>query len=460
MTMNARRVLLSFSFLISVSLATGQEVIVLDEVESDIKREEIQRYFGYDNTFTNYATLPYDTCIGVNEKGKFVDLGYYMIALIPLMWMLGFLYRRRFLFFAIGIVMILYLAFAMSNSLILDSTYAYHEPDKTEWKNFYNRDNLSWDQWILARTYQASSFISAPMNNLLKKNEVLNARGTYLVLFLMFILALFAVLKKDAFTLEKIIYLTILIYGFYWLILSGGIVWYGFLLIPLALAIIGYKLKQYEKDSSSSHAVMRFLTWSSLIIWALLIFVTRISNINVSRQLPEEHLGKTIVESNLFYYATGLLDADQTLDNSFRNISNALKTINATDEFIFMVGTSFSFDIVDNQRRIFFDNTLANFLTLRKEFVDKRVLADAFKASGFRYIVVDLNTNTLDQTPEKSLTQKFKILLEFLYLNPKLELIATDRVVEYADANGNTRRKEDVFGKIVHRGSYAIYEIL
>ena len=46
---------------------------------SDTKREEIQRYFGYEVLPIRYLSLPYDAGINTNQSGDFVDIGLSLI---------------------------------------------------------------------------------------------------------------------------------------------------------------------------------------------------------------------------------------------------------------------------------------------------------------------------------------------------------------------------------------------
>ena len=118
-------------------------------------------------------------------------------------------------------------------------------------------------------------------------------------------------------------------------------------------------------------------------------------------------------------------------------------------------------NIKNNVNRIFQDNLLKNYTKLIERYEEKDLLIEALKASNFKYIIVDLHTPSLDNTPEQSLTQKFRLLLNSLYKNPQVSLIATDRVVEFIDSNGNNQKISNVFGdNLVNFGSYAVYEIL
>jgi len=69
-------------------------------------------------------------------------------------------------------------------------------------------------------------------------------------------------------------------------------------------------------------------------------------------------------------------------------------------------------------------------------------------------------THTIDKTPEQSLTKKFNTFLNFIYQNPRLELMATNRVVKITRNDGGPSNVREVFGEqIINHGTFAIYRI-
>ena len=54
---------------------------------------------------------------------------------------------------------------------------------------------------------------------------------------------------------------------------------------------------------------------------------------------------------------------------------------------------------------------------LSRDRDDKKTIA-RFKNAGFKYLIIDMKTPTIDKTPGKTLTAKYKALLEFLMRNP------------------------------------------
>ena len=82
------------------------------------------------------------------------------------------------------------------------------------------------------------------------------------------------------------------------------------------------------------------------------------------------------------------------------------------------------------------------------------------KASNFKYLIVDLNTPSIDQTPNKTLTTKYNNLIDFVTNNPKVKLLATDRIVSRVD-NGKQQNYYGLSGgTIALNGRYAIFELI
>jgi hypothetical protein len=165
----------------------------------------------------------------------------------------------------------------------------------------------------------------------------------------------------------------------------------------------------------------------------------------------------------IFYeYATGKLNKSESLGVIYHDIDKAIAKINSeTKSKIWKVGTTFSYFINKNNKRIISDNQLGTFKTLRNRFPDNLDLVNFFRANNIKYIMIDLQTHTLDNTPNKTLTKKFADLIYFVYNNPNMNLIATDRVVGNKNLKGETIYTRNINGEFIQTfGRFAIYEIL
>ena len=440
-------------FIISLSIlipVNSQEVVenIKELAQQEGSREEIQRYFGYEDLLFRFTTLPYDVSQNTNQTGRFVDIGYLLLSLIPVV-ILGLSYRKKKLFYGMCGLFLLYLGSCLVYSIIFTPVGVLNA------KNFNDAtsDQFDMSDNFLGVLYTSTDLILSPLINAV--NGIVNPNNSlvYIILFTAFVLP-FVFIKQ--YTVKRSIWVIFGAYLFLWLLLSGGILWYGFLLLPLGLLLV---FIDFDRQLLQSLPI-RKLALGICVIWVLAATISRISYLDY-RSFEREHAGKSILNGNLFPYAVGLYDERQTLDFTSPYLSKALDKINGDNDYVYMVGTSFSFSIKNNVRRIFQDDLLSNYAWMVNIYEEKDLVIEALKASNFGYIVVDLNTPTLDRTPEKSLTQKYRLLLNFLYQNPYVSLISTDRIIEFVDSEGNSQKIANVFGEnIISRGSYAIYEIL
>ncbi len=451
------------SYIMGISAQETSLEINLNEVESNVKREEIQRYFGYETLMPRYLTMPYDISVNVNQQGRFVDIGYILFALIPL-GLLGISYRSKKLFYSLAVFFILYLSIAFKYSfLVLDNLRQVwvHSP---QWAALTRSELTSASQKILKTAYDIFGLMATPFVNLFESISGDKDHITYPLIFGLLVVTIFFILRNKSLKKENLI-LTILLlsYGFLWLVLSGGIVWYGFLMLPLGLILMS---KLITFDSSIIGQLMKYIGLATIIFWGTNAYVSRISNIYAIGGFNKEHIGKSILDGNIYKYSTGILNASQTVNSAYRNLNGALDKINSNDGLVYQIGTSLAFEINDNPRRVYSDAGLNLFFVLINLTQDKQRIIEVFKRSNIRYIVVDLNTHTIDKTPEQSLREKFTLLLNTLIKNPRVQLIATDRIYNYVDSNGETHMVADVFppdnqrNPAIETGSYAIYEIL
>ena len=74
----------------------------------------------------------------------------------------------------------------------------------------------------------------------------------------------------------------------------------------------------------------------------------------------------------------------------------------------------------------------------------------------------------MDKTPEKSLTQKYKLLIASLYQSSHVKLLATDRTIKLTEPSGQSTLLNHIYAKgysgkvnieLGNHGSYAIFEI-
>jgi len=158
---------------------------------------------------------------------------------------------------------------------------------------------------------------------------------------------------------------------------------------------------------------------------------------------------------------TGQVDRRMSLQQLSPNLPVALDRMNSDDKLIYQIGSSLNYEITQNHKRIFEDNSLSYFYGLTKKYPGREGLTNYFKSVNIKYMIVDLRLPTLDHTPEKSLIEKYKLLMYgYLRDNESVELVATDQMVSIEQIDETSREYFRVFGgKITSLGSYAVFEI-
>lgn len=460
---------ITFLFFIMAIALSGQnedETIVIDisQIANGAERVEIQRYTGYENLLFRYLTLPYDVSANTSNQGRYFDIGYILLALFPIA-LLILTYRRKKLFYGFLVACSLYLMISFCYSYININEYGSINRADSEWTNVVNYHSLTTSEYVLSSVYNASNFLVSPIKKLAETISGQEDHITYPIISILLVFSLFFVIRLFHFSKKaQTLALISVVFFFLWLLLSGGIIWYGFLLIPMLGA---FTFKLLEKGQKNMSMALRVWILVPLVTWCVLAYAARVSNIDSYTSI--ENRGKSIVDPKLVYFSTGFHDARESRDQIYKNISDAFDQINSNESLIYQIGTSFTFEISKNTTRIYQDNILNTYFAYYSS--DKKIdfFNKVLKPSGFKYIILDLYTPTLDKTPEKSLTLKYQLFLDALYRDESVKLLTTDRLLEVKNKDQQIWRVYDLFGKkylndhdikVIDHGSYAIYEIL
>ena len=444
-------------------LAQEIDVSALSE-EDDARREEIQRYFGYEDLLFRYLTLPYDVSANVNQQGKYVETGFVLFTLVPIT-LLFLLYQRKKWFYGTMAALVIYLSLCLRFSFLFDVRNLIYNPITDVGNNLIL--NPRWDGTLLEPVYIFMGWLGKPIYLFMRPLTGQQDHVTNPVMAL--ILLLMVVLIGSVFGNRlkyKIVGLIGFTFAWLWWMLSGGIIWYGFLIFPLGYLLIGYglqkkKLTKKQESLISIQPVFQNLALGVIITWLFLSFVSRISNVSVLMESDHPDLGKMVVDSRIFPYTVGMIGERASVDISARNIHLALERINSDSSLIYQVGTSLSFEVSNNHLRCYEDNNLSYFYFMINRYKDKKTFIDVLKANGFKYIIIDLMLPTVDRTPEQSLREKYSLFMgQIIANNPDLQLLATDRLIRTDAGNGTKREVMGVFGQDIGAfGSYAVYEI-
>lgn len=445
-----KKIFIIFIVLVAcIPLAPAQDQD-LKHISLNSEREELQRYFGYENLISSYVTLPIDISLNTNERGYFVDIGFLVLILLPILFLWQERVRKsmisKFLVFFFLLVQLIYI----STGYIFAPELKVRKITNGNYSNYTEINNSSFED-ILAQFYIIGNKIIEPVDLLVGKLSGSTDYITYPFLCILFILLFWLNNKVVTNKLSKVTGLFLLTFSFFWLILSSGISWYGYLALAMSILVV-IKLRSVD------NRYLRFYSGSIISLWIIIAIVARISFITGVPQSTDS-IAKYVIIPQFFYRSLGLTPTRNAVENVHPGLQAFAQVINTGNEndLIYTIGTSLDYFFNQNQQRIFKDNQLRMFNVIYERYKTKDKINQALELADFKYIIIDLNTPTLDRTPERTLTTKYNRLLEYVRQNTKLTLIGTDRKIRDL-ANQNIRY--GVFGdEVVQRGTYAAYKI-
>jgi len=423
--------------------------------EGDTKREEIQRYIGYEDLLFRYLSLPYDSSINVNLTANFVDISFIYLMFLPLMLIILIRKKNKWLALLVALISITMVLIATSNSYIYDPISQRGSPTKDGVITVPFSDNWSTKPMatMVHKLHQLTTKMYTPFKFVGDKITGQADHFTYPFLLLLFVLTGYLMYRfiqnRKSNTLITVGFL-FFNYSFFWLVLSSGIIWYGLLMLVLGFVLLILMLKKI-KEREAFHYKWIMPTFVGMCsIWFIMSFALRIGNITPGTH--ESMIGVGPFHPILYDYSSGAKTEKQVLDRLYPGFYDTMNKINADEKAkVYQIGTSFTYFVKNNHIRVQVDNQLGMYNRLTKRYPDKNELVEVFKASGFKYMVLDYNTVTIDKTSNRSLSQKYQSFINF----------DTNRIIEGTDPNtGQTTRFYGIFGKQIFPGSYAIFELI
>lgn len=444
------------------SYAQQDELSHVDK--ADAKKEEIQRYIGYEDLLFRYLSLPYDSSVNVNLTANFVDIGFLYLMFLPLIFVILIRHRSKTLAIIISVLCISMLLIATSHSYIYNPlTGQGVKTDNGVILQEFNEDFSTMPvATIVSKMYTVTNKLFTPFRLIGEKVTGQTDHFTYPFLLLLFVLTgyfMYTFLKDRKSNALITVGFLFFNYSFFWLVLSSGIIWYGFLMLSLGFTLIILMLRKLKEREPFHYKWINFSFITMSIVWIIMSFVLRIGNINGGTQGPLRGVGP--FHPILYDYSSGAKTEKDVLDRLYPGFYDTIEKINKDPEAkIYQVGTSFKYFLENNHQRVQADNQLGLYNALTEKYPDKNELVDVFKASGFKYLIIDFNTVTIDKTGNRSLSKKYASFMNFIKDNPRTRLINTNRIIELNDPNtGQTNRYYAIFGKQIFAGSYAILQL-
>ncbi|MCB0554666.1 MAG: hypothetical protein KDD02_14045 [Phaeodactylibacter sp.] len=426
-------------------------------------REEVIRYIGYEPGLPLYLSIPYDLTVNSTIPfQQYLDISFLFMLFFPMLF-----FGRN-----IGKNVLLILLLLGIWAISVYSLYAASGPATAAAVRAAVDNLLSTQRGALA----------APLGGLFRVIQTgfaglgRSANGFYTWISGFSFLATFATLSglaalgyfllkgqlKELSVNFKGLLVFVFSFGFLWYFLGNAIVWYGFALFSLLLLVFVFFFDNQEKLATGGlEKYSRY--WMLSGIGLYLLFTTALAFINTTKPKGAEQL---IYLSPLLKYASSFQGAEETYSAFIPFMADVIKKLNEDpDSKIYRVGTYFNYHIRFNDRRVLEDNQLVEYEYLSSSMKDKNEFFRLLKNNGFKYILFDLNTAAIDQTPEQSLARKTQEFFNLLVYSNEAQLLYTDNFVE--DPNGGQYRfgnavlqgKPGVFGNSTARGTYVLYEL-
>ena len=432
----------------TTSFAQGQPQGKIDRQQTF--EEEIIRYLGYEEVPVRYISLPYDATMSHNVTLNFMDIGFLLLMFVPLIFLWRAQGKMRII---LGLLMMIMCVFSIGSSHVLSADGGKLDSYSDNIDAFVQQMDGQPIYKAVVEIYRFCGAIYQPIGKFIASlTDDGSDHITYLILLailyaLYFTYSKFSTKKSADYLLGALI----LFYCFFMLILSAGIIWYGFLMFPL----LYLEVARYSDVSP----FYKKLFLGAGVVFVIMAYFLKVSNLNF---INEQGIG--MIQPPVLAYNFSDVSQNEFYEGYYANIGPALDKINANEDgLIFQAGTSISFLIKKNNDRVFKDGILNIFNQMVDKYKGKTLVTEALKASGFKYIIVSPTIVHVDQTPEKSLTRKFSRLLGYLDNNRHINLLATNRLVRVRDENGRAIEKYDFLYtsdvEVIQEGSYAIFEI-
>lgn len=433
-------------------------------------REEIQRYIGYEPTLWRYLSLPYDLTTNANiPVGRYLNIGFFFLLMLPLLFLgRG---KRRWLWsvplFLIGVflyVSLIQLSTFSDANHVFDAAVAQAEIEQN-----LNAHKGGIGHFMSTLYVAVLSVFFNIATSLAKLYQSGTGAGTLLTVILMLIISLIAFLLlrgpiSKAPKAFKAFAGLLFVYGLFWWLMGNGIIWYGLPLFAAFPILLLYWQEQPElllgEDSSRFSNYFIGTSTGLVLLCFTAMYFTSI--------YPTDESGNALFRWPFVENYTNPVAKKKAAYAAFNPVlPDLVRAINADlDGKVYKVNTHFGYLIKGNDHRVFDDPVLEKYDGISSRLSKNDEFFDVLKSQGFRYILFDLNTGSMDHTVEKSLQKKFVSIARALTETNKLKLLVTDNLV--ADPNGQKRRLPDgrtanvkygLRGQTMARGDLALFEI-
>ena len=405
------------------SLSTPAESATTKPSGTTGSYEEKNRYMGYEHGLARYISIFRDVCTQTNVPVLPNDAGLFIYLFLPIVFFC--FYPNSLLLNVLGGLLWI--------GLVVESLLAAYGGSVPRGADLYtalqehNSSVSSTGGWLYGLLLSPLSLL----NPLLAGVYKLSTGGGFIAFlgFGMVLITALILLQKRAYshaTTEMKALMIILGIGTVdWWLWGSGIVWYGLPLIALMPIYIIYTMTGGIQQPTQDGYLSRLL-WAGTGVVLMLMLLLRMSS-----YLPS-YAPDAMINRSFIRYACGISDETAALTEVNPVMPKIIHELNThADKKVLRVGTFLNYFIDRNEERVYEDNQLELFNGLFEATYDIDAINQSLKSAGVEYILFDLNTGSIDETPDKSLQQKVGRFYLYLSNNKHIEFTTTDRLVEY-----------------------------
>lgn len=428
------------------------------ETQSSGVYEEILRYLGYEKGFVRYASIVFDMCTFKNVMTLPTDLGLFCFLFLPILFINNnkeYIVQNLLNMFLVVFFLCLstYTVFFYPNPINLG--------DYMDKMTKVNPDmSSSFKQLYLILQPTLIALISAlkPILIIFTKQNTFQSILLILITSVIIIGVNFKQIKSWNLYQQMLLFFTATGFIFWW-ILGDGISWYGIAIFGLAIILF---CSIHLNDVKNNQFI--YYLFLSITVFYLSYSIIQRSSSMITTYDYDSKLNRIFLQ-----YAGKSTDETTALQDVNTAIATSIEEINANPtKKVLRIGTYMNYFIDKNNERVFEDNQLDNFtFVYNRYFGVKDVMNNSFKKIGVEYILFDLNTGSIDNTPDKTLTKKISKFYEYVSANKGITLITTDRLVEdpysknFMMVQGvKTAVNNSIFGtRVLKPGSVILFKI-
>ena len=432
------------------------------------KREEIKRYIGYETGLPLYLSIPYDVTMNTNVRYlKYLDISFLFLLLLPL---LIFSYQGRLALpknlLLIAFTMLAWIISVYStyvnNGAAPDEAYISNSAEQVLFKHHASMQAIVGSIFMPVQKTFGSIGIS------LHQLYASIAGFNFLLIFVALILstALFYWFFRERLNQLSKNFKGLMAYtfafAFLWVLLGSAIVWYALPMFALLFLLIAYFFYQPAKAGHSS--LSPYIKYYLAIAGGLYLLLTTALNFMSTTEAEEQAAMR--FQKSFILYGTSSMDDDEAIFDFNPFLAGTIDKINKdTKGKVYRVGTYFNYHIRYNDSRVYEDNQLELFGAFIDQRRNPKDFLQMLKDNGFKYILYDLYTPGLDNTPEQTLAKKAKRFQQLLRSNSEARLIYTDNIVQSSPDQRDKVGRITLPGRLaldgttVQQGTFALFEL-